>query len=67
MSSTDAEKSPDDLQSHEESIRNKSEPQNSSPAYDTGVSGKATDEEATKKDETKGSLRDFVVGLAKQS
>lgn len=68
MSNPDAEKSPDDLRSPEESVRNKSEPQNSSPAYDTGVSGKAEDdeEEAAAKKEAKGSLRDFVVSHAKQ-
>ena len=67
MSNTDTEKLPDDLRSPKDGVRNKPEPQDSSLAYDTGVSGKANDDkEATKKGEAKGGLRDYVVSIVDQ-
>ena len=62
MSQAATEKVVEDQPSGDESIRNKSEAPESAPTYDGETSGNADGEdEANKKTEAKGSLRDYVV------
>ena len=62
MSHSTTEKVTDDQPSGDESIRNKPEAPESAPADDGETPGHADDgDEANKKKEAKGSLRDYVV------